>query len=81
MKCNHLVVRVLFFSIISRFAFAQEREIKELTSGWKFFKGPNEPAYQRDFDDSDWRNVKIPHNWAIEEPFLENVDGNTGKLT
>jgi beta-galactosidase len=56
------------------------REITPLLEGWKFSKGSNELAYQPDFDDSKWKTVTIPHDWAIEGPFDMEGEGNTGKL-
>jgi len=39
-------------------------------------------AYVRaDFDDSAWRCINLPHDWAIEGPFLETGDfGGMGRL-
>lgn len=40
-----------------------------------------EVAYVKpEFDDSAWRLLNLPHDWAIEEPFNINYDGATGKL-
>lgn len=33
-----------------------------------------------DFDDSSWRQLNLPHDWAIEGPFNIDYDGATGKL-
>ena len=35
---------------------------------------------QSDFDDSSWRLLKLPHDWAIEGPFKQEYPGETGKL-
>jgi beta-galactosidase len=36
---------------------------------------------QRDFDDSSWRRVDLPHDWAIEGPFLrDGPHGGMGRL-
>jgi beta-galactosidase len=35
---------------------------------------------QPGFDDSSWRKLDLPHDWAIEGPFDPNGDGSTGKL-
>jgi beta-galactosidase len=36
---------------------------------------------QRDFDDSGWRRVNVPHDWAIEGPFnTGGVGGGMGRL-
>ncbi|MEY4386532.1 MAG: hypothetical protein RLY20_1815 [Verrucomicrobiota bacterium] len=32
------------------------------------------------FDDSSWRKVTLPHDWAIEGPFKQEYPGETGKL-
>ena len=32
------------------------------------------------FNDKDWRKLDVPHDWGIEGPFRENLDGYTGKL-
>ncbi|MEJ2385703.1 MAG: glycoside hydrolase family 2 TIM barrel-domain containing protein, partial [Xanthomonadales bacterium] len=37
-------------------------------------------AAARDYDDSSWRTVRVPHDWAIEGPFAAEADGSTGKL-
>ncbi|HVS54609.1 MAG TPA: glycoside hydrolase family 2 TIM barrel-domain containing protein [Opitutaceae bacterium] len=35
---------------------------------------------QEKFDDSQWRTLDLPHDWAIESAFKQELDGNTGKL-
>lgn len=37
---------------------------------------PSEAAY----NDSSWRKLNVPHDWAIEGPFRYDIEGNTGKL-
>ena len=32
------------------------------------------------FDDSGWRKLNLPHDWAIEGPFSQDIPGETGKL-
>lgn len=32
------------------------------------------------YDDSSFKNVQLPHDWAIESPFLVNEPNETGKL-
>jgi beta-galactosidase len=60
--------------------FGMAQEVVTLQTGWKFMKGSTKDAFQKDFDDTKWREVTIPHDWAIEGPVLVNGDGNTGKL-
>ena len=35
---------------------------------------------QPTFDDSGWRTLDLPHDWAIEGPFRTDLEGFTGKL-
>ena len=35
-------------------------------------------AAKADFDDSKWRRLDLPHDWAVELPFDERADGNHG---
>ena len=35
---------------------------------------------QAGFDDSAWRKLNLPHDWAIEGPFKQEYRGRTGKL-
>ena len=48
--------------------------------GWKFFKGEAEGAENPDFDDSSWRPLRLPHDWAIEGPFDPKLNPHTGAL-
>jgi beta-galactosidase len=34
----------------------------------------------REFDDSHWRQLDLPHDWGIEGPFRQEYPGDTGKL-
>ena len=46
--------------------------------------GSDFPFVQKDFDDSEWENVNLPHDWAIKGPFYEGdnpeVGGGMGRL-
>ena len=66
-------------------AFAQERTTVSLDGmGWKFARDNSADtsldASSPAFDDSAWRAVEVPHDWAIEGPFDSALDGGTGKL-
>lgn len=58
------------------------RERMSFDDGWRFEKGDGteKEAYAKEgFDDSWWRRVNVPHDWAIEGPFVQADDGATGK--
>ncbi len=42
--------------------------------------GAEVPFTQPGFDDSAWRKLDLPHDWAIEGPFKQEYRGRTGKL-
>jgi beta-galactosidase len=48
--------------------------------GWRFFRGEAAGAEKPEFDDSSWRSVRLPHDWAIEGPFDPNLNPHTGAL-
>jgi beta-galactosidase len=35
---------------------------------------------QPDFDDSGWQQINLPHDWAIEGPFIRSGGGGMGRL-
>jgi len=76
---RHILLLITFL-IISNFCLSQNRETVTLKTGWKFSKGNHETAFQNAFDDSAWRDVTVPHDWAIEGPFISDGNGDTGKL-
>ena len=62
----------------------------EITSGsprrisfnqsWRFFKGNAVGAEQPGFNDSGWRALDLPHDWAIEGPFDPKYNPQDGGL-
>ena len=40
-----------------------------LSEGWRFHLGDTADAYYMGFDDRGWRQVTVPHDWAVEHPF------------
>ena len=56
-----------------------ERRIN-FDANWRFYKGDAEGAEKPGFDDSDWRLLRLPHDWAIEGPFDEKLNPSTGAL-
>jgi len=48
--------------------------------GWRFFKGEAPGAEAPSFNDTAWRTVELPHDWAIEGPFSKKYDARCGGL-
>ena len=47
---------------------------------WKFTKGDIPGANTADFDDTNWRQLDLPHDWSIEGPFSNEWASGTGYL-
>jgi beta-galactosidase len=47
---------------------------------WRFYKGDARGAENPAFDDSHWRQIRLPHDWAIEGPFDPSLNPHTGAL-
>ncbi|MDO4163184.1 MAG: glycoside hydrolase family 2 TIM barrel-domain containing protein [Bacteroides sp.] len=55
----------------------QRRQL--FTEGWTFCLGDDSTAARPDFDDSAWRRLNLPHDWAIEGDFsIDNPSGTGG---
>ena len=65
---------LFIFVITPLFGVAQSRETITLTDNWKFQKGKNDHAFQKQFNDSKWETVTVPHDWAIYGPFDKEID-------
>ena len=40
--------------------------------------GENVSFVQTNYDDSGWRQLNLPHDWAVEQPFSSSADGGHG---
>jgi len=73
-------------------AQSSQRSLESFNLGWKFTKYFNastdmattdkEPAGLQlpSADDNSWRTLDLPHDWAIEGPFSDTLENNTGLL-
>ena len=51
-----------------------------LNDGWRFHLGDAADAYYMGYDDRGWRQVTVPHDWAVEHPFDPCWASGTGYL-
>jgi beta-galactosidase len=56
-----------------------ERRVS-FNANWRFYKGDASGAEDPNFDDSHWALLRLPHDWAIEGPFDEKLNPETGGL-
>lgn len=66
MKKTSLFAITLLLAILPALAQRSERL---LDNGWKFTRTDSAAHSQRNFDDSRWSTVSVPHDWAIYGPF------------
>jgi len=90
LKISLLIAFIASVSITK--AQESSRTIESFNNGWKFVKYFNsydeaaisdkEPSNLQNpsFDDSGWRSLDLPHDWAIEGPFNDSLENNTGLL-
>lgn len=54
------------------------RRSQDFTAGWTFRLTDDTAAAQPAYDDSDWRQLNLPHDWAIEGDFSKDNPSGTG---
>ena len=71
---------ILIFLFALSATHLSAREITNLNQNWKFclnIDADKDPSYP-EFDDSNWRTLDLPHDWAIEGDFDEHNLSGTG---
>ena len=54
------------------------REKIDFNDGWMFYLGDIAGASDPSFDDEEWRELNLPHDWAVEGEFSQNNPSGTG---
>ena len=54
------------------------REILNFNKDWRFQKGDVKGAEAKDFDDSGWRSLNLPHDYSIENDFDTSSEAKSG---
>ena len=57
---------------------AQARERQCFDKDWRFLLGDSAIMAKADFDDSSWRQLDVPHDWAIEGDFYVGNPSGAG---
>ena len=80
MKYRILSIFAAMMLWMSAGAQASGRSVENFNFGWKFMAGDPADAAARDFDDSRWTPVNLPHDYQISQPWVEpdaNEKGDT----
>ena len=70
---------IILIALMLTIGIAAQSSRKEtlLKTGWKFIRADKAEFSKKDFDDSKWTDVCVPHDWAISGPFDNNNDRQT----
>ncbi|MBR5158456.1 MAG: DUF4982 domain-containing protein [Bacteroidaceae bacterium] len=74
------IKQILFFLFALSFTGLSAREVVNFNGDWKFSLnvGAKENPEAPEYDDSGWRKLNLPHDWAIEGDFDEHNPSGTG---
>ncbi len=80
LKHSSFLTTLFVFSFFINTYSQQTTERKQLfDSNWKFYLGDPLNAHTPNFDDSNWRELDLPHDWSIEgQTDPKNPMGNDG---
>lgn len=74
-----LAATLLLASCKDDAAACRERQVINIDNDWLFVLDADSVAFARaDFDDSQWRRLNLPHDWAIEGSFSKDNPSGTG---
>lgn len=54
---------------------------KTINLDWKFHRGDCPEAWFKGYDDSRWKDVTLPHDWSVAEPFSREHSSGGGYLS
>ena len=69
---------ILFVAAALAVLTAQARERQCFDKDWRFNLGDSAIMSKTDFDDSNWRCLDVPHDWAIEGDFYVGNPSGAG---
>ncbi len=70
-----LLLGALGILMLNLQAYSQGRQKLNMDIGWRFKLGDIKDAYKKDFNDQNWRKLKLPHDWSIEGTFKKDNPG------
>jgi beta-galactosidase len=73
-----LFFAVAIFTHVSCFANSRPQQTVSFNQDWRFRLGDVAGAQDTSFDDSQWRQLDLPHDWSIEGEFNEQNPAGTG---
>ncbi|MHC4856928.1 MAG: beta-galactosidase GalB [Planctomycetota bacterium] len=73
---------IMFVFVLMTLSYSQAAPVADIdfNGDWRFHYGDVAEGQLVKFDDSHWRKVNLPHDWAIEGPFDIKYNARTGGL-
>lgn len=80
MKRSILLCQLCFLLCLQAYSMAKGDLLRRMdfTSDWLFRLGDDSTATRYNYDDTGWRRLNLPHDWAIEGEFSEDNPSGTG---
>src|SRR5215204_718903 len=80
MRRLNVVITLCFLFFTASISFANSRPGNRVSfnQNWRFNLGDVSNAQDAGFDDSQWRQLNLPHDWSIEGEFSEKAPSGTG---
>lgn len=69
---------LVLFAVSVCFANSRPGKTVSFNDDWRFHLGDIGNAQDAGFNDSQWRQLNLPHDWSIEGEFSENAPSGTG---
>ncbi|MFI3289505.1 MAG: glycoside hydrolase family 2 TIM barrel-domain containing protein [Rikenellaceae bacterium] len=74
------ILSSLLLSVAFSSAMAGSAAMSSFNEDWRFFNGNALEAETTKLNDSEWRQLDLPHDWAIEGPFDVKYNARNGGL-
>lgn len=65
----------MFLCLLWEDAYAEAeaiRSVRSINSDWKFILRDEQQAFKSDYNDSSWRTLDVPHDWAFENGYSKD---------
>lgn len=69
---------ILMAAILSTALMTQARERKNFDAGWRFILADSAQMATKTYNDTHWRTLDLPHDWAIEGDFYASNPSGAG---
>ena len=75
---KHLKIAAALLVALPTLVYAQVRTSQTFEKGWKFTREDDKNFSQKQYDDTKWQSVTVPHDWAVYGPF--SIDNDKQKV-